>query len=194
MQPFNNYLVSLTLTGAQIYDVLTQQVTGANASSNKILQVSDGFSYQLGPNGPVDGTVELDEKPIDKAASYRIVTNNFLADGGDGFPAFRGGQARYFGGLDIDAFAAYLTGQLALHPGRAGPHPAVTSALPGHRPGSGRTTASARRPVRSGRVGVLRWRRTHVRTTVVCTGRGRDRFLHRAHLAGAGLSVPAPNV
>ena len=33
MQPFNNYLVSMTLTGQQIYDLLAQQVTGANAAA-----------------------------------------------------------------------------------------------------------------------------------------------------------------
>ena len=36
-------------------------------------------------------------------------TNNFLSDGGDGFPAFTNGTNKYFGGLDIDAFADYLT-------------------------------------------------------------------------------------
>ncbi|HET8559958.1 MAG TPA: bifunctional metallophosphatase/5'-nucleotidase [Marmoricola sp.] len=110
VQPFNNYLVSLTLTGQDIYDLLAQQVTGNNAGTNsKTLQVSQGFSYEMSPTGPVDGSVMLDGAPIDKAASYRIVTNNFLADGGDNFPAFTKGTGRYFGGLDIDAFASYLT-------------------------------------------------------------------------------------
>ena len=108
VQPFNNYLVSLTLTGQQIYDVLTQQVTGSNAGQHKILQVSNGFTYELTPTGPVDGSVMLDGTPIDKAASYRIVTNSFLQGGGDGFPAFTHGTGVYYGGLDIDAFAGYL--------------------------------------------------------------------------------------
>jgi 5'-nucleotidase len=109
VQPFNNYLVSMTLTGQDIYDLLTQQVTGLNASFHKILQVSQGFHYTLTPSGPVDGSVTLDGTPIDKAASYRIVTNNFLQGGGDGFPSFTKGTGVYYGGLDIDAFAAYLS-------------------------------------------------------------------------------------
>ncbi len=117
VQPFNNYLVSMTLTGQQIYDLLAQQVTGANAAGRKVLQVSNGFSYQLGPSGAVDGSVKLNGTPIDKAASYRIVTNNFLSDGGDGFPAFTGGTSKYFGGLDIDAFASYLTATSPYTPG-----------------------------------------------------------------------------
>jgi 5'-nucleotidase len=117
VQPFNNYLVSMTLTGQQIYDVLAQQVTGANAAAPKVLQVSKGFSYRLGATGAVEGSVQLNGTPIEKSASYRIVTNNFLSDGGDSFPAFVDGTAKYVGGLDIDAFSAYLTASSPYTPG-----------------------------------------------------------------------------
>ena len=117
VQPFNNYLVSMTLTGQDIYNVLTQQVTGGNAKVPNILQISNGFTYRLSASGPVDGSVMLNGTPIDKAASYRIVTNNFVADGGDNFPAFRNGTGRYFGGLDIDAFADYLAAHSPYTPG-----------------------------------------------------------------------------
>lgn len=106
VQPFNNYLVSLTMTGAQIKSLLTQQWTGLNAAAPKVLQVSEGFSYTY--SGTTLGTVTLDGTPLVDTQSYRVVTNNFLADGGDGFPAFTTGTDKYFGGLDIDAFANYL--------------------------------------------------------------------------------------
>jgi len=112
VQPFNNYLVSMNLTGQQIYDVLNQQRTGPNAgSAAKMLQVNKGFTYtwSTATQKVVDGTVAINGTPVDKAASYRIVTNNFLSDGGDNFPAFQGGTGKYFGGLDIDAFANYLS-------------------------------------------------------------------------------------
>lgn len=108
VQPFNNYLVSMDLTGQQIYDLLGQQYTGGNAASPKVLQVSKGFTYTRSGAGVVDGSVAIGGTPVDKAATYRVVTNNFLSDGGDGFAAFRSGTNKYFGGLDIDAFAAYL--------------------------------------------------------------------------------------
>lgn len=117
VQPFNNYLVSMTLSGQDIYDVLAQQVTGPNLNARKILQVSNGFSYTLGPAGAVDGSVMLNGTPIDKVAAYRIVTNNFLADGGDNFPAFKKGTGVYYGGLDIDAFANYLAANSPYTPG-----------------------------------------------------------------------------
>ncbi|MEU0314041.1 bifunctional metallophosphatase/5'-nucleotidase [Nocardioides sp. NPDC006273] len=117
VQPFNNYLVSLTMTGQDIYDLLTQQVTGANADRHKILQISKGFSYEISPSGPVDGSVTLNGEPIDKAASYRVVTNNFLQGGGDAFEAFTRGTDPYYGGLDIDAFASYLEAGSPYTPG-----------------------------------------------------------------------------
>jgi 5'-nucleotidase len=113
VQPFNNFLVSMDLTGAQIETLLEQQFSGANQAANKVLQISDGFTYtwsaSAAPGSKIDPTsIKLDGVTLDPAGTYRIVTNNFLSDGGDGFPAFIGGQDKLFGGLDIDAFADYL--------------------------------------------------------------------------------------
>ena len=119
-QPFNNFLVSMDLTGQQILDLLEQQWTGGNvAPSNKILQVS-GIEYtwdsSAAPGSKVvassvsvdsdgDGTVD---DPLDPAATYRIVCNSFLSDGGDNFTVFAAGTNKYIGGLDIDALVDYL--------------------------------------------------------------------------------------
>jgi len=109
VQPFNNYLVSMDLKGSDIYALLTQQVITPNTgTARKTLQISAGFTYTMTPTGPVDGSVALNGTPIDKNATYRIVANNFLSDGGDNFPACKSGTNKYFGGLDIDGFATYL--------------------------------------------------------------------------------------
>jgi len=124
VQPFNNYDVSMDLTGQQILDLLEQQWTGpTNTTARKILQVS-GITYTWddshagGPADPkvVASSVLVDanrdgvaNEPIDPAATYRIVCNSFLSDGGDGFGVFANGTNKFFGGLDIDALANYLT-------------------------------------------------------------------------------------
>jgi len=116
VQPFNNYLVSMDLTGAQILALLQQQWSGLNTvASPKVLQVSQDLTYAwhaVGATGRelVAGSVAIGGQTVanDSSQTYRIVTNNFLSDGGDGFPAFTGGGNKYFGGLDIDGFAAYL--------------------------------------------------------------------------------------
>jgi 5'-nucleotidase len=119
VQPFNNYMVSMNLTGADIWSLLGQQWTGGNAGINtKFLQVSKGLHYTVTGSGttrivsaltiqdPVTNTYVA--VPNDTSTVYRIATNNFLADGGDNFAAFKNGTGRYFGGLDIDGFAKYL--------------------------------------------------------------------------------------
>ena len=70
------------------------------------LATSAGLTYTH--NRATVSNVKINGVAVNPTASYRVVTNNFLADGGDGFPAFRDGTDRYFGGLDIDAFANYL--------------------------------------------------------------------------------------
>lgn len=124
VQPFNNYLVSLSLTGAQIKEILREQWGGgATTSPNTIarpviLQVSAGFAYSYSdtPTGRVLGPVTVGGTEISDTATYRVVTNNFVADGGDGLPGFRVGSGRFFGGLDIDAFANYLQGHSPYSP------------------------------------------------------------------------------
>lgn len=108
VQPFSNYMVSMTLTGAQIKQLLNEQWSGKNAGDPKILQVSKGFAYSY--SGTTLQQVTLNGVPLDDDASYRVVTNNFLQGGGDGFPTFTEGTDVYYGGQDIDAFANYLSG------------------------------------------------------------------------------------
>ncbi len=116
VQPFNNFLVSMDMTGTQIKALLEQQFSGVNgpeAGKYKVLQVA-GITYTWNPAAAagskiVPGSVKIAGQPIVDGTSYRIVTNNFLSDGGDGFPAFAAATNKFFGGLDIDAFAKYLT-------------------------------------------------------------------------------------
>jgi 2',3'-cyclic-nucleotide 2'-phosphodiesterase (5'-nucleotidase family) len=120
VQPFNNFVVSMSMTGQQIIDLLNQQWSGGNAGTNrKILQVSDGFSYrwQNAAGGPVldESSVQIKGAPLVKAQTYRIVANNFLSDGGDGFPAFTLATNKVVGGIDIDSFADYLEAYTAAH-------------------------------------------------------------------------------
>lgn len=114
VQPFNNYVVSFDMTGQQIFDLLEQQFSGSNAASPKLLQVSEGFTYSYSASAPAgskvdDSTVMLNGVPIDAGTTYRVVANSFLSDGGDNFAAFAAGTNKLIGGLDIDAFASYLT-------------------------------------------------------------------------------------
>jgi 5'-nucleotidase len=122
VQPFNNLVVTQTFTGAQIKDVLEQQFVGFGGQTvRRILQVSNGFTYSY-DSGAAPGSkvsnVALNGTPIDPAASYRVTTNDFLANGGDGFTNLKAGTNRITApGFDVDALVAYLgTGPIAPGP------------------------------------------------------------------------------
>ena len=87
----------MDMTGGQIYDLLEQQWTGPElrhrcqgpaGEQRVLLPVEPG-----GRAGPrvIAGSVTLDGTPIadDASQTYRVVANNFLADGGDNFAASR---------------------------------------------------------------------------------------------------------
>ena len=120
VQPFGNSLVVKTCTGQQIYDVLAQQFTGR--SSPLILLVSSGFTYEYyrtppaGQPNVVDGSVEIDGVAVDKAASYRVTMNSFLADGGDVFPAFKTCTNPLGGEVDVDALGRYMAERSPVSP------------------------------------------------------------------------------
>ena len=113
VQPFGNNLVTVTMTGAQIDALLEQQFVGCGQTSNRILQVSNGFTYSWSSSAPacnkVDPTsIKLNGVTLDPAGSYRVTMNSFLADGGDGFTTFTLGTDRLGGAVDTDALEAYF--------------------------------------------------------------------------------------
>lgn len=124
VQPFNNLVVTQTLTGAQLKEVLEQQFIGfAGQTTQRILQVSAGFTYSynatLAPGERVSA-MALNNVPIDPAAEYKITTNDFLANGGDGFTKLTAGTGRVTApGFDVDALVAYLGGPQPVAPGPA---------------------------------------------------------------------------
>ncbi|MHC6627581.1 bifunctional metallophosphatase/5'-nucleotidase [Streptomyces globosus] len=122
VQPFNNMLNVVDLTGAQLITALQQQVSGPlNGASPKILQVSKGFTYTLdmtksGADRIVVGSIKLNGAPIDPAKTYRVVMNEFLAGGGDGFGVLKEHKNKLVGVSDLDAFNAYLAKSTAASP------------------------------------------------------------------------------
>ncbi len=57
----------------------------------------------------VPGSIRLNGVAIEDGKTYRVVANNFLAEGGDNFPEFAKGVKRVETGLlDLDAFTEYL--------------------------------------------------------------------------------------
>ncbi|MFE2461639.1 bifunctional metallophosphatase/5'-nucleotidase [Streptomyces sp. NPDC059402] len=114
VQPFANTVNLKDYTGAQLIQVLKEQVSGPNEAAPKILQISSGLTYTLdltksGADRVVTDSIRLNGAPIDPTATYRVASNSFLAGGGDGFTTLGEGTNERVGADDLAAFAQYLT-------------------------------------------------------------------------------------
>ena len=114
VQPFGNSLVTKTMTGQMLNDLLEQQFQGCQGQtlSTRFLQISDTFSYESDPAQPVCsnkiGRMWLNGVEVQPSDTLRVTMNNFLATGGDGFTVFNQGTNALGGAQDIDAFIAYF--------------------------------------------------------------------------------------
>jgi 5'-nucleotidase len=110
VQPFGNSLVKMTLTGAQVHQLLEQQWLGQPFP--RILKTS-GLVYEWDAAQPVGARiieVRKDGAPIDKAASYTVTVNSFMAAGGDNFTVLPSGSNQVGGPIDLDALISYIQG------------------------------------------------------------------------------------
>ncbi|GAB1822897.1 bifunctional metallophosphatase/5'-nucleotidase [Herbidospora sp. RD11066] len=121
VQPFNNLVQVVTLTGAQLKTVLEQQWVGGpnNQAFTKILQPSSNFTYSYSNSaawGSKVSNIKIDGVPVTPTQSIRVAANNFLVGGGDAFLGFTAGTDLWSGALDIDAFEAYFVAHSPIAP------------------------------------------------------------------------------
>lgn len=92
MMPFDNTIVSMTLSGGEIMDLLEQSATRKRG----FLQMS-GVRMTVDLSRPAGERVmaaEIDGSRINLQKMYRVATNSFLAEGGDLFDTFAKGRDR----------------------------------------------------------------------------------------------------
>ncbi|HEX2056451.1 MAG TPA: 5'-nucleotidase C-terminal domain-containing protein [Nitrospiraceae bacterium] len=94
--PFNSTLVTFTLFGRDLRTALENSVSRLPAANGRFLQVSGlQLTYDVdAPAGSRIRSVMVGDKPLDPMGRYSVVTDMFLADGGDGYTVFRQAQDR----------------------------------------------------------------------------------------------------
>ncbi|MEY2193269.1 bifunctional UDP-sugar hydrolase/5'-nucleotidase [Neobacillus sp. BF23-41] len=111
VQPFNNDLVKMSMTGQQIRELLNQQW---GATKTNMLQIS-GLSYTWDPNKPAGQRVVSTKLPdgteMDPNKSYSVTANIFLSGGGDGFTVFTQAKNKEVGPVDLDALVNFSKAQ-----------------------------------------------------------------------------------
>ena len=125
-QPFNNTMLVLPMTGAQIKSVLEEQCQPSDQSRPVLhLGVSDGFTYDMAitARGSVCTAIEISNVQLDgvdlaDGTTYNVAVNNFLADGGDSFETFAEVDPadRLPGPQDLEALISYFQAQGIVDP------------------------------------------------------------------------------
>jgi len=129
VQPFDNKLVTMTLTGSQIYALLEQQFAPPQ-SSMKLLQESGlkySFNLALPVNSRITSLTLTDGTPIlPDSTPYTVTCNEFIATGGDNFSVFLSGtNVTRIGVSDLDAMIEYVQFKYGIPPANTPIDPAV---------------------------------------------------------------------
>ncbi|MBX7061758.1 MAG: bifunctional metallophosphatase/5'-nucleotidase [Pyrinomonadaceae bacterium] len=106
--PFPNTIVQLEIKGRYLREAFEH---GAGLT-NGVLQVSKGVEMMYVQNRPVGkrlSKLNIKGIPLDDNKTYKVLTSNYLADGGDSFFAFGKADSYKATGIDIlDAMVKYL--------------------------------------------------------------------------------------
>jgi 5'-nucleotidase / UDP-sugar diphosphatase len=110
--PFGNTLALVTITGAQVKQALENGVSQVESGAGRFPQVA-GVRFSFDRTKAVGERVTgilFNGAPIDPAASYVVVTNNFMLTGGDGYTAFVAGRGGYDSGFILaDVVEEFIT-------------------------------------------------------------------------------------
>ena len=90
--PFSNYPVVIEVNGATLLEALEYGVDAYPEVAGKFPHVA-GMSYKIDPNKEVGNRIVdlmIKNEKIDLEKKYKLVTNDFMAIGGDGYEMFKG--------------------------------------------------------------------------------------------------------
>lgn len=112
--PFDDQLMVVSLSGAQNLEILEHSVSDRAGA----LQVA-GLTYRFAMSRPPGQRVTeatVGRQPLEPARVYRIVTIDYLADGGDGYDTFLEGADLTYGDTAVWAVAEYIKAHSPVDP------------------------------------------------------------------------------
>ena len=119
VQPFGNTVMTKSLTGDALAQMLEEQWGPDRA---RILQPSRGFTYTYDASRPLGqrvdrASIRINGAPLVPAQQYRVVSIDFIWNGGDDFNIVTSGTDPVTVGTDVDVVAAYITKHSPVQPG-----------------------------------------------------------------------------
>ena len=108
--PFDNILAVVEVTGAEIMEAVEIGVNKYPEEAGHFLHVA-GMTYSFNPAAEVGARVKevlVGGEALDLGKTYKLVTNDFIAAGGDGYTMFKGKTVIAEGGLLSDVLIEYF--------------------------------------------------------------------------------------
>lgn len=108
--PFENGLVTLEVTGAELIEILEHSVDAYPAVAGKFLHVS-GLRFYFSPNKPAGQrvlNVYVGGEPLHINKTYVLATSDFLAAGGDAYEMFLDKELTDLGVTEQQVFIRHL--------------------------------------------------------------------------------------
>ena len=92
--PFDNSIMVMTLKGSDIIELFNYIAT-IPRGKGAFPQVSEGVSFTINyKTGQVEDVL-INGEPIDPNKIYKVVTNSYMAAGGDGYKVFKNAIDKY---------------------------------------------------------------------------------------------------
>lgn len=108
--PFTNTLAVIEVTGAEIVQALEHGVDMYPEDAGHFPHIS-GMTFKFDQSKPVGSRtsdININGKPVELDKKYKLVTNDFMASGGDGYTMFTGKPFIAEGGLLSDVLIEYF--------------------------------------------------------------------------------------
>ncbi|MEM8730152.1 MAG: bifunctional metallophosphatase/5'-nucleotidase [Pseudomonadota bacterium] len=117
--PFQNTLSTFQVTGETMLLALENGVSQLEDGAGRFPQVA-GMSYEFDPSAEVGQrivSVKVGDDPLDLTATYGVVSNNYVRNGGDGYKMFVDAANAYDFGPDLaDVTAEFLAANAPYQP------------------------------------------------------------------------------
>lgn len=104
--PFENYVVTKTVTGQQVWDLMEASVSNLPGADGGYMQVSGIIVTYDSSRDPFDRVVSItmsDGTPLDLDSEYLVAANDFVMAGGDGYEWLGDIEVEGMHGLAFDA-------------------------------------------------------------------------------------------
>ena len=107
IQPFGNNLYRMRMTGSQLRAYVEKLLSGTSIGIH-LSGIKVGYDPEKPAGSRITSLLMADGKALSDDATYVVVMNNFMAEGGSNMPAPGGTESTSLPIFDVDAMADYI--------------------------------------------------------------------------------------